>query len=69
MLSPLVISDVSFNDYLVYGTASGEFIIRKFPYMKESNILSLKDIIKIDSPAIIRCIDVTEDKKFAYLWM
>ncbi len=29
----------------------------------------MKEIMKTDTPAIIKCIDVTEDKKFAYLWM
>jgi hypothetical protein len=53
-------------NFKVYGTNTGEFKIRKFPNMSLHHKLTLSEKGKEVSP--IKCIDITEDKKFAYIW-
>jgi len=72
-MSPKLITDSNFEDFLIYGTSMGELKIRKFPYMEEIKKFKVNENSKskhlsINDSNIIKCIDVTNDLKFAYLW-
>jgi hypothetical protein len=49
----------------------GEFKIRKFPNMSLLLKLSINEMKSksVNEFTPIKCLDITEDKKFAYLWL
>ncbi len=79
ILSPCVFTDTSFNDYLVrivlytqaYGTILGELKIRRFPYMELYTKLTVNNSSTSSPSSLqypVKCLDITDDKKYIYLW-
>ena len=63
IISPVMVRDKNFLDYLIYGTEQGLIKIRKFPKME---ILSEIDVGK-GKP--IRTIEVSSDMLFCFVWV
>ena len=61
--SPIVFSDLNFQEYLIYGTDDGRIKIRNFPKMDLINNVSPYECNEIIS------MDISPDKKYCYLWI
>ena len=59
---PLVFQNLNFHDFLIYGTENGFVKIRSFPDM------NLINSIKPFEGQEIKCLELSPDKRFCYVW-
>ena len=59
---PLIFQNLNFKDFLIYGTNDGYVKIRSFPYM---NLISS---IRPFEGQEIKCLELSTDKRFCYIW-
>ena len=55
--------NLTFQEFLIYGTDKGIVKIRRFPDM---NLVG--DIIKVTNGTPIEILEISEDKRFCYVW-
>jgi WD40 repeat protein len=60
--SPRMFSDKNYCDYLLYGTNSGNVVIREFPNMEKIAY------IEVAKGKVINCVDISEDKNVIYAY-
>ena len=63
ILSPIIYKNLSFNEFLIYGTNNGYIKIKAFPKM---NLIHSIKIYKEDCD--IKALEISNDKRYCYSW-
>ena len=65
MISPIIVTDVYYKDYLIYVNKENEVVIRKFPFMEKSNNNKMSE--KIQNINDIRFITLNKEGMHLYM--
>ena len=69
MIDPIIITDNSFNDFLLYCTSQSDLIICSIPQLDITYRFRVTSNPLNNPILFIKCFDIIDDYRNAYLWL